>query len=1125
MKKTRNVLALIVVLILCCATVLAACSQDKVTISRSTASVAVGDTVTLTAEASNGGAISWSSSNVAVATVNNGVVTGVSVGTAKITAASGTARAECTVTVTNEAVDEDSYISVAEYRAYSKNDLDYLRTRISRGGVNTTVLANVDTALNAGKAAIDAAKTVSAVKSAVVAAKAAMAECIPLANGTIDYSGFTYEQCTELLGILEEFAIANGMTGTTLYASAGFVMYSDRISLGSENYILGYGFGTLAEGEIDSTKPLAYETNNAWKLYYHTATATDPGHINTQDDKGSETSDFASYTTTGGFTAFMNAEKNGYEWVPELAVSMPTPVGELDENGMATKWRVELRSNLKYSTNSASDRMGSYNNRDVALEDFLTPYKLLLNSKNGWQRGSEFANRTDASGIKGAKEYYEATKAAESNANGISAASFEGVGLKVVEEGGKWYMEYELLQPVTPFFAMRYCPAGDPVPEAFIGAIGGADNYQKFGKSGTSADGWSPVDTSLSVGPYVLESWTSGQEIVYKKNPNYVYASTKYKPAGIHFKVLPAAKDNPEAIFNEFLANHLDASSIPSTKLSEYKNDPRTKHSLGTSCFKLNMNALNSADWDKFFGENGSVKMTSADSKWIVEPAMSNAHFRQGLSFALNRNEIGDVFGSVGSVDYFAPHFLADPELGTAYNATDAHKHAVEQLYGTVGGQAQTDNAGYSLELARDYFRMAISELEASGAYTPGTKANPTVIKLEIAWQYPVNRTEEHQYVKQYWETAFNDDSVTGGLYKLEIDFYVGATWQDAYFSKMLIGQFDMGFGSISSDSQNPLGGMNVLSTNQTISQGFTLNWAIDTNDPTADVLVFEGKRWSYDALFSCTEQATVVTNGKIEDKLADIDQGFSVSKLEDGSVKLTISLRANNGTEIGGHLFAIYSGETAINYVEYDLDNTEGIVASQPIVNGNRTTYVYTISKDIINSLPMAENQGVDIYAWGTKDGQPVGSQDTPLNAGNGAHNFKDMVIYSGAAGFKTEQSTRPNGIVFEVGDYGVSMIITTLDGVENVTIKAKLLIGDEEIAVDKVLPEATEVAAIGGICFDFKLTPEEIAALVAGKEYNVVQGLVVYADYTINGVAKTDILVDIYSGEWIEAPETPAE
>lgn len=1008
----------------------------------------------------------------------------------------------------------DGYIALADYRAYSKNDLDYLRERINRGGVSTTVLASVDAAVTAGKSAIDAAESIADIKSAFDSAKAAMASCIPLANGTFDFTGYSYAQNTELLGILEEFAIATGLTGTTLYAQAGFVMYSDRITLGSENYILGYGFGTLSDGSIKNNMPMESESNNAWKMYYHTYSASDPGHINSSDDKGSETSDFVSYISAGGFTTFMNSEKNGYEWVPALAVSRPTPIGELDDNEMTTTWRVELRTDLKYNTNSSNDRMGSYNNRDVELNDFLTIYKLLLNQKNGWQRGSEFANNEKADGIKGALAYYEATASANTNANGISDADFSGVGLSVVEEDGHWYMDYELLQPVNAFYAMRYCPVDSPIPADFIGAIGGPDNYLKFGKSGTVAEGWSPVDTSLSVGPYTLEAWESGQEIVYKKNPNYVYADTKYSIAGIHFKILPAAKDDPEAAFNEFLAGHLDACSIPSTKLNQYKNDPRTKHSLGSSCFKLNMNALNSEDWDKFFGEDGTVKMTEASGKWIVEPAMSNAHFRQGLSFALNRNQIGDVFGSVGSVDFFAPHYLADPELGTAYNATDAHKTAVAQLYGTVGGVAQTDDAGYNLELARDYFRMAISEMEAQGIYTPGTKANPTVINLEIAWQLPVNKKEEHQYVKQYWENAFNDDSVTGGLYKLNIDFYVGATWTDAYYNKMLIGQFDLGFGSISGDSQNTISNMNILSTNQTISQGFTLNWAIDTNDPDADILVYNGMRWSYDALYKCTETSTVVTAGKIEDKRADVDYGFDVKENSDGSQTITISLRTNNDTELAGHYFGLFGGSAYSGYyVEFDLEDTEGIEALEPVVNGNKTKYVFNVSADIIEELPSTGNQGVDIWIWGTNGaGKPVGKN--PAEAGEDdepfagcSHSFKDSVVLYQAAARATADGLK------------VIEIVTVKEGVTEVTFSSKLLIGDELIAMPE-WPELTEVDAIGGYRCDALISWDALEALLEGKEYAEEQGVLVYVTYkNLSGQTVTEFF-DFYGIQLIDPP-----
>ncbi len=71
-----------------------------------TATVPVGRTVTLIASYPEGKSVAWTSSNESVAAVNNGVVTGVSEGTAVITATVGTASDTCTVSVTSA----DAYI-------------------------------------------------------------------------------------------------------------------------------------------------------------------------------------------------------------------------------------------------------------------------------------------------------------------------------------------------------------------------------------------------------------------------------------------------------------------------------------------------------------------------------------------------------------------------------------------------------------------------------------------------------------------------------------------------------------------------------------------------------------------------------------------------------------------------------------------------------------------------------------------------------------------------------------------------------------------------------------------------------------------------------------------------------
>ena len=72
-------------------------SAGPVTLSETSASLHAGQTLYL--KASSGAAVSWSSSDAAVAAVSNGFVTAVSAGTAAITASSSGGSAACTVTV------------------------------------------------------------------------------------------------------------------------------------------------------------------------------------------------------------------------------------------------------------------------------------------------------------------------------------------------------------------------------------------------------------------------------------------------------------------------------------------------------------------------------------------------------------------------------------------------------------------------------------------------------------------------------------------------------------------------------------------------------------------------------------------------------------------------------------------------------------------------------------------------------------------------------------------------------------------------------------------------------------------------------------------------------------------
>lgn len=863
-----------------------------------------------------------------------------------------------------------------QYRVYALSDLDdVLASCGAQSQYDATVWSKIQAEYQSGKSAINSATTKEGITAAFVAAKKNIASAIPYANGGFTFVGESNATKTEILGLLEAYAVRNGITGISLFENGSYNMYADRVTLGTENYIVGYGFGTLAEGNI--TADLASEPNAAWKRYYHSLNVADPGTANYLNDQGSEVAAFYSYFAGTFFTQFMNDTKDGYDWVPELASSKPEAIEVLDEqgtvglraNGTATKWKFKVKTGdhdgLKYTTNSTKADRANFNNRGVAIEDYETAFKFLLTQANHLSRGSELA-KTKTGAIKGAAQYYD------NSANGVNETAWANVGIKSYVDGdGQGWFEYEFTQPVSPFYAMYYINSSlyQPIPQDFIDAVGvtGEGDEAVTNYCGYNSDkSYTPVDNSLALGAYVLEAWVTEQEVVYKKNPNYVYAGTKYKIPGIHIKIFPAASTDNTAAFKEFLAGNTDAAGIPQDYLEQYKNDPRTRSTTGDSNFKLNVNATDAETWEKLFGVNGTVTHTAKSDYWEVEPALSNPHFVKALSYAINRTEFADKRGSIASVDYLSSNYMSDPENGISYAKTDAHKQAVE---GLLDGTVQ----GYNLQLARDYFKLALEELVAEGKYVEGTKKNPTVIELEIAWMYPQHEEGYHNEIAKYFMDAFNDNSVSGGKFRLDVKFWVGDQWSDVYYKKLMVGQYDLGFGSISGNSLNPLDFVSVLSSDQSISGEFTLNWGTDTNDPDADILVYKGQRWSFDALWTAANATAIVLDGKNCPSATVVD--FEQELNADGSHSdtITLNIAEADNFEITIDYIAICSYADKDNYYE-DYLVEEGKDYSITKNADGTTTILINLPADMVEAF--TGDMGYDVIYTIQLDSEEYGTE-----------------------------------------------------------------------------------------------------------------------------------------------------
>ncbi|MBR5258692.1 MAG: hypothetical protein IKV51_07075, partial [Clostridia bacterium] len=263
---------------------------------------------------------------------------------------------------------DGAYMDEDDFKAYIAYDLDVVFDSISEQ-LGEENLAKVEAAVEEGKAAIDAAATVAEVEAAYDAAYAAILACVPTADGLYTYKKLEDSERTNILGILERYAVTTSITGMSLYENGAYQMINPRITLGTENYITGYGFGTLPEGAI--TEDLEYETNPDWARYYHIMETSDPGTLNAPNDQGSQVGDLYAYMQATFFTNFMNETKDGYDWVPELALEKPVAVNDEDGDGMATTWRFQVRTGetdgLKYYTGSEIESRQAFNGRGVAL--------------------------------------------------------------------------------------------------------------------------------------------------------------------------------------------------------------------------------------------------------------------------------------------------------------------------------------------------------------------------------------------------------------------------------------------------------------------------------------------------------------------------------------------------------------------------------------------------------------------------------------------------------------------------------------------------------------------------------------------------------------------------------------
>lgn len=715
-------------------------------------------------------------------------------------------------------------------------------------------------------------------------------------NKSVNYRVLSEQDRNKITGKMEEYALHHGLTGVHFTSNGGQALYSTRVSsplLNNDSYLASYGFGTSQYGTITAPMDATHEPNTDWAYYNHSllSPASELGTINYIDSDQAAVSNLYGYISSSFWGVTLNEDYTGTELSNVLARGAPEPVNA-DEDGIATKWKVKVwvggdvddeargvKAGLNYRTGSSVN--SSFDNRPIALEDYITPVKLMATGAIGWYRGEEAAESKQAkTRLVGFSDYFNATSDAEVTTEVDSNATFLSKVSGLTMDASDNSITYEFEDGFDINFARYYLGQlwTNPICEDFVRTIGNGnviDGAKIYGTS--SSTGLTPADTILSVGPYYLEKYTTQTEVVFKRNDSWPlnkdhYDRTLYQVEGYHMRVDSALANDSEEAMRMFEGGYTDSVTLNSdAQFEKYGNDPRLKTILPDGYFGTTFNRMDKALWDSYFGEGGLWYYASGNSELEgaltegveVNPFLQNDNYYKALDLGIDRAEYAEAERDFVVYEYFQPGQQVDPTTDAFYNDTDEHKAAIEAVYGDA-----FDDPSDTADAAAEYMLDALIEELDAGHLELGTGEVPT----DFGFTTEVLQSEHYERIGTYQNefygrvlsraiNSYRDEDGNNPLLdgeKPRVTFtvtqnshaYSGAGQNELLFSIWSGAAQSQSVFSISGNDQDSIDYLDILTCNQ--AAGFELAFAVDTNVPSG-VLEYDGMYWSFESLWHAT--------------------------------------------------------------------------------------------------------------------------------------------------------------------------------------------------------------------------------------------------------------------------------
>lgn len=382
---------------------------------------------------------------------------------------------------------------------------------------------------------------------------------------------------------------------------------------------------------------------------------------------------------------------------------------------------------------------------------------------------------------------------------------------------------------------------------------------------GTSAD------TTISWGPYKLESFQQDKQYVLAKNDQFFgFTDNTYQTTRIQVDYVKEASTRLEM----FLNGQLDEYELASEDMETYSASDYTYYATQDSTFFMALNP----DLDALTANQ--KKLGAGYNKTIL----TVKEFRMALSFALDRASFALASTPTNSPAFgvFSNTIISNPETAETYRSTEQAKQVLADFWGLsdeIGegkmyadlDEAVASITGYNLEQAKTLFNEAYDIAVEQGLMKEGD-----VIDLIIG----VPNSSSTAYSKGYdFLVNCYTDAVKGTKLEGKLKFSMDDTIGNAFAQSLQTNQVDILFlVGWTGSALDPYGLMEAYT-----SANYQYDPSWDTTKETTDVTLTDGKTYTA-TVWDWTDAlaGTVISVTDEDGNVSEFSAGYSDGNEED---------------------------------------------------------------------------------------------------------------------------------------------------------------------------------------------------------------------------------------------------